>query len=84
MTSILLEEQGRFQPKNSDGGIAPSAPSSPSPFYPSPETEKVRTPYHIGVHFSSLVLNLGATSESGGTCPLPQRRIAPRRREREL
>ena len=57
------------------GGIAALAPSSPSPFYPFSETEKIRTPYRPTSF--QLAFESGATSESGGTCPLTQRRTAP-------
>ena len=40
-----LAVRGGSSPKILAGGIAQSAPSSTSPFYPFSETEKIRTPY---------------------------------------
>ena len=69
--STLLDTwhaQRRFYPKNSEG-IAPSAPSSSSPFYPFSESETNTNSIQAYIFPTSFWIWGGATSESGGTCP---------------
>ena len=58
------------------GGVLPHQPLHYRVhFIRSPKPKKIRTPYRPT--FLPLAFESGARSESGSTCPLPQRRTAP-------